>query len=197
MTDAVALLGDRPVFSIMTVIDGRHRVCGAFAGGLNESFEAGVAKSREVYSVDVSGNTAVAGAFNDAEVAYDAGAAYVFRFKGSTWTLDQKLTASDGAQGDFFGHAVAIAGSRIIVGAHLNDDLGNKSGSAYIFHDSGAQWYEQAKLLASDGGASDYFGKSVAIDGDVAVIGAEGDDDMGYQSGAAYVFHRVGASWLE
>jgi nickel-dependent lactate racemase len=55
MMDAVALLGDRPVFSLMVVLDGQHRVCGAYAGDLNRSFEAAVELSREVYSVDVSG----------------------------------------------------------------------------------------------------------------------------------------------
>jgi len=69
MMDAIALLGDRAVFSIMTVIDGKHRICGAFAGDLNGSFDAAVERSREVYSVDVSGKAeiVVAVALNPAD----------------------------------------------------------------------------------------------------------------------------------
>ena len=79
---------------------------------------------------------------------------------------DAKLTASDAAAGDFFGASVAISGDTIVVGAHLNDDAGSDSGSAYVFTRSGTIWTEQAKLTASDAAAGDFFGLQVAVSGD-------------------------------
>ena len=66
-------------------------------------------------------------------------------------------------------------------------------GSAYVFVRSGSGWSEQAKLIAADGAATDWFGCSVALDGDSAVVGAYGDDVGGsIDRGAAYVFLRSG-----
>jgi hypothetical protein len=106
-----------------------------------------------------------------------------------------KLLASDGAATDNFGYSVAVAGDTAVIGAR-DDDNGNLSGSAYVFvRDSTGAWAQQAKLLPSDGAAGDYFGDSVALAGDTAVIGAYGDDDF---SGSAYVFVRDGTgAWTE
>ena len=91
------------------------------------------------------------------------------------WTEQAKLTASDGAELDFFGSSVAIAGDTIVVGARLDDVNGiTDSGSAYVFTRTGTTWTEQAKLTASDGAAADFFGTSVAIAGDTIVVGALG-----------------------
>ncbi len=76
----------------------------------------------------------------------------------------------------------------MVVGAHLNDDAGSRSGSAYVFVRSGGAWSQQAKLTASDAAASDFFGSSVSISGDTVVVGACCDDDAGSSSGSAYVF---------
>ncbi len=73
-----------------------------------------------------------------------------------------------------------------------NDDGGTDSGSAYVFTRTGGVWSQQAKLTASDLAYADYFGVSVAVSGDTAVIGAYGDDDGGSDSGSAYVFTRTG-----
>ena len=74
-----------------------------------------------------------------------------------------------------------------MIGAHSDDDNGNASGSAYVYVRSNGVWTEQQKLTASDGAVDDYFGYSVSIDGDMAVIGAWRDDDNGGDSGSAYV----------
>ena len=66
-----------------------------------------------------------------------------------------------------------------MIGAYVDDDNGSNSGSAYVYVRSNGVWSEQQKLTASDGAASDYFGYSVSIDGDTAVIGAYDDDDNG------------------
>ncbi|MHC4646992.1 MAG: M4 family metallopeptidase [Planctomycetota bacterium] len=129
-----------------------------------------------------------------------SGAAYIFvPGSGSSWTQEAKLTASDGASGDWFGiggnqgKAVSIDGDYAIVGAPGDDDNGINSGSAYIFKRDGS-WSQQAKLTASDGAAGDRFGSSVSIDGDYAIIGTYYDDN---ESGSAYIFKREGTSWIQ
>jgi len=94
---------------------------------------------------------------------------------------------------------VDIRGDLIIVGAQYDDTAaGYNAGSAYIFQNIAGTWTEVAHLTASDGAASDYFGVSVAIEGDTAVAGAYGHDTAaGTNSGAAYVFHRSGGVWTQ
>ena len=108
-----------------------------------------------------------------------------------------KLTASDGDVGDMFGVSVSISGNNAIVGARRDNDAGSQSGSAYLFVRDGENWAEQAKLTASDAEAGDFFGYSVSISGDYAIVGSFGDDDDGFNSGSAYVFKRDGTSWAE
>ena len=111
--------------------------------------------------------------------------------------LETKLTASDGAANDQFGRSVAISGATAVVGAGGDDDNGPGSGSAYIFTHSGTNWTEQAKLTASDGVTGDWFGSSVAISGDTAIVGARHDNPNSSKSGSAYVFVRSGTSWTQ
>jgi hypothetical protein len=149
------------------------------------------------HSVAVSGDTAVVGAYYDDDNGADSGSAYIFRSYGAGWGQEQKLTASDGATEDRFGFSVAVSGNVAVVGADRDDDNGADSGSAYIFRYDGASWDEEQKLTASDGATEDYFGVSVAVSGDIAVVGAWYDDDNGSESGSAYVFRYDGASWGE
>jgi len=151
-------------------------------------------------SVSISGDTAIVGARGDDDNGSNSGSAYVFvRDTAGVWTEQQKLLASDGAAGDYFGRSVSISGDTVIVGAYWDDDNGTSSGSAYVFvRDTAGDWTEQQKLLASDGAASDYFGTSVSISGDIAIVGANGDDDNSSNSGSVYVFVRDTAGvWTE
>jgi hypothetical protein len=147
-------------------------------------------------SVAISGDTVVVGAHRGDSIQ---GAAYVFaRDQGGAdnWGQVAKLTASDGTGGDYFGYSVAISGDTVVVGAYLDDDQGDASGSAYVFarnQDGADNWGRLAKLTARDGAADDYFGYSVAISGNSIVIGAIFDDDQGDSSGSAYV--RSGDLW--
>ena len=134
-------------------------------------------------SVAVSGSTIVVGARYDDDNGGNSGSAYIFDPAGQ---FVSKLTAPDGAGGDYFGVSVAVDGSKIVVGAHLDDDNGGfESGSVYIFNTSG-QFV--SKLTAPDATRKDYFGFSVAVDGSTIVAGAYQDDDNGSNSGSAYVF---------
>jgi hypothetical protein len=149
-------------------------------------------------SVAISGDTAVIGADRD-DAGSDAGSAYVFHFDDSSWVQEQQLTASDGAAHDHLGYSVAVSGDTAVIGAYGDDnENGTDSGSAYIFRFDGSSWAEEAKLLASDGEDYDYFGCSVAISGDTAVIGADRDDnENGTDSGSAYIFRFDGSSWVQ
>ena len=112
----------------------------------------------------------------------------------STWTEQQQLAASDAAAGDYFGHSVSISGDYAVIGSSRDD---TSQGSAYIFYRSGSAWTQQAKLVASDGAANDFFGASVSMSGDTVVIGAGQKDSTSpslSSSGSAYVFVRSGTS---
>ena len=90
--------------------------------------------------------------------------------------------------GDLFGGAVALDGARAVIGAMFDDDAGAASGSAYVFDLVSGIWTQASKLTASDGEMLDFFGASVALSGDLALVGATGDDDGGSGAGAAYLF---------
>src|SRR6185503_9991154 len=109
-------------------------------------------------SVAISGPTAVVGAPLEPH-GQGRGATYVFVRSGNVWSRPARLTASDGAPGDEFGHSVAVSGSTAVVGAPNEDSA---TGAAYAFGNSGGIWSEQAKLIASDGASGDQFGNSVA-----------------------------------
>jgi len=147
-------------------------------------------------SVSTDGDTAIVGAY-DYNPEFTSGAAYIFARSGDTWIEQQKLTASDAAQDDWFGYSVSISGDTAIVGAEWTDNAGTNSGSAYIFVRSGDTWFQQQKLIASDAAEYNNFGHSVSINGDVAIVGAPLNSETGTNSGAAYIFVRSGNTWIE
>jgi hypothetical protein len=149
----------------------------------------GAASDEFGYAVSISGNYAIVGAKGDES---GKGAAYIFKQSGGVWSQHRKLTADDGAVGDYFGYSVAISGDYAIVGAI---GIGSSAGAAYIFYKdqvSADNWGQQAKLVASDGATSDFFGWSVSISGDYAIIGANQHNS---NAGAAYLFKRSGSTW--
>ena len=142
------------------------------------------------YSVDIDGDTLVAGASRaDNGVPGSArGAAYVFRRLGGIWTEVAKLVGSDTANADELGRDVAVRGSFVLVGAPYADPRGGGSGAAYLFGETSTGLWEQiAKLLPDDGSTNDNFGLSVALGGTVAVCGAENHDLPVSNAGAVYV----------
>jgi hypothetical protein len=127
------------------------------------------------YSVSISGDTAVIGAVaDDHPGGVNAGSAYVFVRSGGVWTQQAKLTASDAAASDRFGHSVSVSGDTAVIGAVWDRDAGEMSGSAYVFVRSGGVWTQQAKLVTSDAAGGDSFGNSVSVSGDTALVGARG-----------------------
>jgi hypothetical protein len=184
-------------------------------------------------SVAVSDNTVVVGAFDeDSDVigvngngldnsASNSGAVYVFTRSGTTWSQQAFLKASNTGGSDQFGFSVAVSGDTVVVGANKEGSSatgvdGNQvsnsafgSGAAYVFSRSGTTWTQQAYLKASNTGANDLFGWSVAVSGEIVVVGAYNEasnatgingnqaDNSAPNSGAAYVFSRSGATWMQ
>lgn len=149
------------------------------------------------HSVSLEPNTAnhmIIGAYGDSTNGDLSGSAYVYSQNATNstfeWSLEAKLFAFDGEAGDSFGISAAISGGNAIVGAYLDDTEfgGQNVGSAYIFSLHGGVWTNSTKLEHSDGLAGDGFGTSVAIDREVAVVGAPEADLDGDTSGSAYVF---------
>ncbi|MEE9130117.1 MAG: FG-GAP repeat protein [Phycisphaerales bacterium] len=151
------------------------------------------AEDRFGASVSISVDTAIVGAPRDDGAGTDLGAAYIFdRDEGGNDEWDQvvKIIAPDADPDDQFGWSVSINGSIAIVGAPF---VGSDVGEAYIYYrDRGGldNWGWVATLTASDGARDDVFGWSVAVNGDLAIVGAPFENENGTNAGAAYVFGR-------
>ena len=181
------------------------------AAGSNAGFGTSVALSGD-------GSMLAVGAAREDSPATGAGAVYVYTRTGSTWsTLPARLTAANAGNGDDFGDTVALSGdgTLLAVGATLEDskatgidgDAGDNSatdaGAVYLFTRSGTAWTQRAYVKASNTGAGDNFGHSLALstDGSTLAVGTTSEDskatgiggDDGDNSdgnaGAVYVYH--------
>ena len=138
-------------------------------------------------SISLSGDIIVVGSPLDDDKGSSSGSAYLFRTDGSFIT---KLTAPDGAADDWFGSSVSLSGEVVAIGSSWDDDKGTESGSVYLFRTNGSFI---TKLTAPDGVASDEFGVSVSLSGEVVAVGSRDDDDKGSSSGSAYLFTTDGS----
>jgi hypothetical protein len=143
------------------------------------------------YAVAIDGDTLVAGAWSHVHSTNRTGAAYVFVRNGAAWTQQAELLPSVDENNHYFGESVAIEGDTILVGAR-----GVTTKTVYVFTRSGNVWSEVA-TLAPTLPATEAYPFSVALSGDTAVVGDPGDDELGHNSGAAYVFTGSGASWTQ
>ncbi|MBW2459985.1 MAG: FG-GAP repeat protein, partial [Deltaproteobacteria bacterium] len=139
---------------------------------------------------------AIVGAYGKDEGGSDRGAAYVFyrnQNGNDLWGQVAKLTASDAEDLDEFGAAVAVNGTTAIVGARGEDGGGSDRGAAYVFYrdkNGNDLWGEVVKVGANDDQNWDAYGCAVDLDGDIAIIGSQGDNSSGQDTGAAYVLYR-------
>ncbi len=145
----------------------------------------------------LDGDRMVAGAPGEDSPDSDRGAAYVFDRAAGAWGETVRMIAPDGAIDDQFGGMVALDGDTLLVGAWVDDVLEPDQGSAYAFRMSSGAWSLEHKFTASDGARADYFGADLALSGDLAVIGAMGDDDAGDAGGSAYLFRRTTGGWIQ
>jgi hypothetical protein len=190
-----------------------------------------------VVAISADGNTLAVGALWEDSAATgingdqtdnsapDAGAVYVFTRSGTTWSQQAYIKASNTGADDQFGGAVALSadGNTLAVGAEGEDsaatgidgDQADNSatfaGAVYVFTRAGSTWSQQSYVKASNAGASDHFGTSIALsaDGNTLAVGADGEDsaatgiggnqadDSAFLAGAAYVFTRAGSTWSQ
>jgi len=149
-------------------------------------------------SICVEGDVAVIGATQF--FGGGNGAAYVYRFDGFTWIEEAKLTADDGVAGDNFADSVAVSGDVAVITAPGNTDGGVQSGTAYVFERNQGgpdNWGQVARLIPSDIGDWIRYGRSAAVSGDVALIGAQNPPPAFGERGGVYVWRFDGSTWVE
>ena len=165
-------------------------------GGWEYKLFPGSVNDRFGHSVATDGQRAVAGE----PLGHDStGGVHVFERGDSTyqsWSRTDTLFASDRSAEDEFGAAVAVDGDFIIVGAPGADiDTLSDAGAVYVFEWSGASWIERAKLISSEIDDSLSFGSSIALQGDLLVVGSPGSGAEGDRPGCSHVFQRSGENW--
>ena len=152
-------------------------------------------------SVDISGTTVLIGAPYDDDNGSYSGSAYIFsKQNDGNWLQSAKLTASDGESYDQFAFSVSLSDETALVGAFYSNQPGLKrTGSAYVFQqDDNGTWLQVDKLTASNAQEDDYFGRSVSVDGDYAIVAAPSIMDSNLGPGSVYTFQRTsGNDWLE
>ena len=220
--NGIGINGNQKLVAVQT-FSGAVYLYGRVAGLWTQQayVKAPVNKSQQFgWSVAASGDTVVVGAPGEnsgsSGTAGDplstsspgSGAAYVYlNTGGGQWVLQQYLKASNNDANDQFGSAVTISGDTLAVtavnessnatGVNGNqfDNSASQSGAVYVFQRAGAAWGQQAYIKASNTGTGDMFGTSVAISGDMLVVGAphEHEDNLG----AAYTFVRDGTAWSQ
>ena len=155
------------------------------------------------YSVAAEGNFIYVGEVKAQNPGGDVvGAVHVFENTGATtWALRTSIygTQLDGVQGRRFGHAVAVSGNTLAIGAPKeNEGAFTTAGAVYVYTGAGASWTQQARLTAGDLGSDDELGSAVDIDGDTIVAGGSRDDKVvGNDAGSAYIFARNAGTWSQ
>lgn len=145
----------------------------------------------------VDGDVVFVGAVSGDGEEPGSGAGYVFRRGGDGWLEEAKIAAADGTRGDRFGAGGSLAGDTLAVGAPLAPAPGGETGAVYVFGRVTGQWVERAKLSPSEASANSRFGESIDLYSATMVVGAPGDDGLGSEAGAVYVFRRDGVDWTQ
>ncbi len=139
-------------------------------------------------AVATDGDYAVIGAEYDDDKGDDAGAAYIFKRSGDTWTQQAKLTAGDAKEDDQFGNAVAIFSKYVAIGSVEDDPIG----SVYIFKWDGNAWTQTYKITPDPSDVL-YFGSSVALYNDTLMVGSPGGSPE--YNGKFSIYTRNGENW--
>lgn len=148
-------------------------------------------------SISADGTRLISGSWS---LTNNSGYAYIYRRSGTTWTLDQRINASDIATNMFFGYSFDIdeTGTRVIVGAYNASNGTTNTGAAYVFLRSGTTWTQEQKLTPASGVSADEFGFCVSIDsaGTRVAVGSKGRDFGGTSNaGSVFVYTRSGSTW--
>ncbi len=175
---------------------------GVWTQGQEFMADDGVPGDRATFgtAIMIDGDTAVIGALGATVNGHaNQGAAYVFTETGGTWTQVAKLVADDGAANNYFGQAAAISGDNIVIGAYGASVNGNAlQGAAYVYTHVGGTWTFVKKLVADDAVGGEFFGRSVAMSGNRALVGAPyASVDGTAARGAVYMFDGSTSDWTQ
>ena len=159
--------------------------------------------------------------------ATEAGAVYVYKRTGTTWSQEAYLKAANAEAGDEFGREVSLSGDTLAVGAPgeasnqttitngttaSSNNSAIRAGAVYVYKRGGTTWAQEAYIKAANTEAVENFGKSVSVAGDTLAVGAPGEDsnqttitngttasgdNSAYWAGAVYVYKRTGTTWAQ
>jgi len=144
-------------------------------------------------------DTIVVGAPGDNPHGFASGSAYAFaRDAGGGWTQTAKLIPSEGRTFQVFGWSAAVGNGVILIGAYGDRGAAPVAGAAYVFEPDGlGGWVQTQRIFAPDPDNSDFFGVAAALDGNLAIIGAENHNAGGENCGAAFVYSfEPGGEWV-
>lgn len=147
------------------------------------------------YAIAATKDYIIVGSPKDSQNGVQSGSAYIFKKElDGMWSEVQKIVSNDVAIRDNFGISVALFENTAVVGSYQDDDIGENSGSAYVFEKTSNTWSQVTKLNASNGLAGDYFAKNVSISNNTIVISSQN----GGESGTAYIYYKSGPGvWQE
>jgi len=150
-------------------------------------------------AVAISGNSIVVTASGDGDDNFLPGTASVFtRDQNGVWSFQQKVRASDQIRDQMYGGSVAISGDTVLVGSeYLAPNHGASIGAVYVYERVGTVWTERNKLTSSTWRGGYEFGRYLAIDGNIAVIGAYHEEHGSNTRGSVYVFVRDKGEWTQ
>jgi hypothetical protein len=162
----------------------------------------GVGPAHFGFSVAADGDLLVVGAENDREITQSNpsawGAAYAFRFENDQWVQQQKVFAFGAGDARQFGYAAAIENDVVVIGARvIANDTAPGKGAVYVFRGVADTLVAEQRLTADVPSVFDLFGTTIAMDAGHIVVGASGNDAMGTNAGAAFVFSHDGAQWVQ
>jgi hypothetical protein len=140
--------------------------------------------------VAVSGDVIAVGRWR--EVPGDLGRVHVFRHDGTSWVEEASLTEPDLMSGDYYAYSIDLDDDVLAVGSYMDDGFG----SIYFYGYDGLDWTLTQKFTNPEPVFGDLFSKSISMDGDVLVTGANREDQNGTDAGAAYVLRHNGAAWV-
>jgi FG-GAP repeat len=128
------------------------------------------------------------------QYALEAGAVYVFERSGGVWSKTQKLQPISSMPDSNFGRRLAVDGDRAVIAAPMDATYAYRGGAAFVFERVGGSWVETARLEAAEPRGFGFFGLSVAIEGNLLVVGEPGYV-LGNSTGYVYVYRRGPTGW--
>jgi hypothetical protein len=146
-------------------------------------------------SISIDGDTILVGDPIDIDGFSQPGAAYVFVRDAGAWTFQAKLEPPASKLGTRFGFSVAVDADTALIGAPRDDQAGRWAGAVYAFERTGENWFSGERLVVTGDRLFLQLGHSIALDGNVAIVGAKAPRAGAGDSGTAYLFTSRQGRW--